>query len=151
MTAISSTASTSANAAPKHKSNISALSSQNVGGDAAPAPRGLIYQYRGVLWLLLAEFISSIMALLTRYLLTLDASKTGRHLHALNIISWRMPIGFATCLAMGWWNKVEDFPLGHKDLRPVLMLRGLGGFVAVTCLYCQFSSLSIPPCGSNRL
>ena len=27
-----------------------------------------------------------------------------------------------------WWAKVPDAPLGKKELRPILVLRGLGGF-----------------------
>jgi hypothetical protein len=91
----------------------------------------------GVMLLLLTEFISAVMAMMTRYLETREDART---LHPLHIISWRMPAAFVGCLMLGWWKKTPDFPLGRKGLRTLLCLRGLGGFLGVVGFYCELSS-----------
>jgi len=90
-------------------------------------------QLRGVMWLLLAEFIASVMALTTRYMESLP----NKTLHPMTVISWRMTISLVICLAVGYWNKTPHFPLGPKKLRPFLLLRGVGGFVGVVGFYCE--------------
>lgn len=40
-----------------------------------------------------------------------------------------------------WWTKVEHWPLGAREVRPLLVARGLGGFFGVLGLYCESFSL----------
>ncbi|KAI5849219.1 hypothetical protein BZA05DRAFT_475099 [Tricharina praecox] len=108
--------------------------------DNSEANGGVSDQLRGVMWLLLTELIASVNALITRYLETFP----GKNLHPFNIISWRMTIAFAVCLAIGWWKKVSHFPLGRRDLQPLLLLRGLGGFVGVVGFYSALVYLPLP-------
>jgi hypothetical protein len=84
------------------------------------------------MWLLLTEFIASIMVLMTRYL---EVQKDARPLHPMNIISWRMTAAFAECLLIGLRKKTPNFPLGRNDLHGLLFLRGLGGFVGIVDFY----------------
>ncbi|KAA8908369.1 hypothetical protein FN846DRAFT_1011185 [Sphaerosporella brunnea] len=98
-------------------------------------------RYWGVMWLLLTEFIASVMALMTRYL---EIQKEARPLHPMNIISWRMTAAFVVCLLIGWLKKVPHFPLGRRDLRGLLCLRGLGGFVGVVGFYHALEALPLP-------
>lgn len=67
--------------------------------------------------------------------------------HALQIIFVRMlATSILGCLYM-WYKKVPDFPLGRRDVRGLLVLRGLAGFTGLFCSYCkrnapfQFESL----------
>lgn len=57
--------------------------------------------------------------------------------HALQIIFVRM---FATALIGSfymWREKVPDFPLGPREVRGLLILRGMAGSVGLFGLYCQ--------------
>ena len=48
-----------------------------------------------------------------------------------------MFVRMAITLVLGtlymWWAKVEHFPLGSKDVRILLMVRGFGGFFGREC------------------
>lgn len=61
--------------------------------------------------------------------------------HALQIIFVRMlATAFLGSLYM-WYKKVPDFPLGRRDVRGLLVLRGLAGFTGLSGLYCKCSLL----------
>lgn len=47
---------------------------------------------------------------------------------------------FASCYM--WYRKIENFPLGMKEVRPLLVARGLGGFFGVFGMYCRCLSFS---------
>ena len=47
---------------------------------------------------------------------------------------------FASCYM--WYRKIEHFPLGMKEVRPLLVARGLGGFFGVFGVYCRCFSFS---------
>ena len=36
-----------------------------------------------------------------------------------------------------WWNKVEHFPFGAKEIQWILVARGVGGFFGVYGMYCE--------------
>jgi len=101
-----------------------------------------IHRNRGLLWLLLTEFLASIMGLAARYLQT--SLPNGNTYHPLQIISWRMTITFAACVLCGWWKKVPDSPWGRQDLRGILRARGAGGFLGVVGFYYALSALPLP-------
>jgi hypothetical protein len=50
-------------------------------------------------------------------------------------------IVFASCYM--WYRKIEHFPLGMKEVRPLLVARGLGGFFGVFGMYCRCLSFLI--------
>ncbi|KAI0887657.1 uncharacterized protein GGS22DRAFT_198835 [Annulohypoxylon maeteangense] len=85
----------------------------------------------GLFFVFLAQVFASLMAMATRLL------ETGfeKKFHALQIIFVRM---FATAVLGSlymWYKKVPDFPLGRRDIRGLLILRGLAGFTGLFCLY----------------
>ncbi|KAL7270548.1 hypothetical protein RUND412_006735 [Rhizina undulata] len=88
---------------------------------------------QGICLLLLAQFFASLMALTTRYLST--SLPNGVKFHALQILFVRMGITMVCCLVWMWWNGVEYAPFGRREVRPLLIARGLGGFVGVFGLY----------------
>jgi hypothetical protein len=87
----------------------------------------------GIFLLLGAQFFASVMALTTRYLAT--SLPGGHRFHALQVLFARMGITMITCFVWMWWNSVEHAPFGRKDIRWLLIARGLGGFVGVFGLY----------------
>lgn len=49
-----------------------------------------------------------------------------------------MSITFVLASLYMWRNKTEDFPFGKKEVRLILMARGLSGFFGVFGMYCMF-------------
>ena len=39
-----------------------------------------------------------------------------------------------------WYKKIEHFPWGMKEVRPLLVARGLTGFFGVFGMYCKYSA-----------
>ncbi|KAI5809333.1 hypothetical protein BZA77DRAFT_361778 [Pyronema omphalodes] len=107
-----------------------------------PSIRQRLSSYSGVLWMLLAEFIGSLNALIARVLET--SLPEGRRLHPLTLICWRMTLAFAGCLAWGYYKKVPHFPLGERKLQPLLQVRGIGGFIGVLGFYYALTGLPLP-------
>ncbi|KAI1094343.1 hypothetical protein F5B19DRAFT_490463 [Rostrohypoxylon terebratum] len=93
----------------------------------------------GLFFVFLAQVFASLMSMATRLL------ETGfeKKFHALQIIFVRMfATAFLGSLYM-WYKKVPDFPLGSRDIRGLLVLRGLAGFTGLFCLYYSLSYLDI--------
>lgn len=42
-----------------------------------------------------------------------------------------------------WYTDVPDFPFGKKEVRLVLVIRGLGGMVGVYGFYCTSGSFNV--------
>lgn len=80
---------------------------------------------RGVLLVAVSQLFGALMNLAAR-LLELDAG-----MHPFQILFARMSLTTVlSCLYM-WWNKVPHFPLGPKEVRGVLIVRGVTGFVRI--------------------
>lgn len=62
--------------------------------------------------------------------------------HALQVIFVRMIATAIIGSAYMLWKKVPGFPLGPREVRGLLLLRGLAGTAGLIGLYCQ--SLAIP-------
>ncbi|KAL4724329.1 hypothetical protein ACLX1H_008943 [Fusarium chlamydosporum] len=93
----------------------------------------------GLFYVLLAQLFASIMSMTTRLLETGFETK----FHALQIIFVRM---FATALIGSfymWREKVPDFPLGPREVRGLLILRGMAGSVGLFGLYYSLSYLDV--------
>ncbi|UZP36778.1 hypothetical protein NXS19_004594 [Fusarium pseudograminearum] len=93
----------------------------------------------GLFYVLLAQLFASIMSMTTRLLATGFETK----FHALQIIFVRM---LATALIGSfymWREKVPDFPLGPRNVRGLLVLRGMAGSVGLFGLYYSLSYLDV--------
>lgn len=96
--------------------------------------KSFIYKNRGVFLLLVAEFLSSSMGITTRYLET--SLPSGRKLHPFHIMWCRMSVTLLCSLVLGWYQGTQFFPFGRKEIRPLLILRSMGGFVGLSGFYC---------------
>jgi hypothetical protein len=108
----------------------------NIGGGSSKSPVpsrtwkekwGAIWQRnRGVALVLLSQFFGSLMSVATRLLEISDVN--GEAMSPFQILLARMSITSTCCLLYMWWAKVEDGPFGKKDVRHLLVIRGLCGF-----------------------
>lgn len=61
------------------------------------------------------------------------------------ILLVRMVITGVACSAYLWARRVPDFPLGHADVRHILLLRAFGGVLGAGGMYCKFSIFFLSP------
>ncbi|KAI2636576.1 hypothetical protein GGS26DRAFT_549635 [Hypomontagnella submonticulosa] len=93
----------------------------------------------GLFFVFMAQVFASLMTMTTRLL------ETGfeKKFHALQIIFVRMlATSVLGCLYM-WYKSVPDFPLGRRDVRGLLVLRGVAGYTGLFCSYYSLSYLNI--------
>ncbi|KAI1402860.1 hypothetical protein F4819DRAFT_507150 [Hypoxylon fuscum] len=101
--------------------------------------KGLYERNLGLFFVFMAQVFASLMIMTTRLLETGFETK----FHALQIIFVRMLATFILgCLYM-WYKKIPDFPLGKRDVRGLLVLRGMAGFSGLYCSYYSLSYLNI--------
>lgn len=105
--------------------------------------KDFVLAHTGLFMLLGAHFLASIQGLITRFLAI--SLPDGRRYHAFEVLFARMSITLIGCLAWMWWNSVEHAPFGRKDVRWLLVARGLGGLVGVYGLYSKHTNLPLPP------
>jgi drug/metabolite transporter (DMT)-like permease len=90
--------------------------------------------------MLLGQVFGTAMNVTTR-LLEVEGNK-GKGLHPFQILFARMGITFVLASGYMWWKKTPHFPLGLKEVRGLLVARGLGGFCGVFGMY--YSLLYLP-------
>lgn len=95
--------------------------------------KAFVLAHLGLFLLLGAQFLSSVQGLITRFLAI--SLPDGRKYHAFEVLFARMSITLIGCLAWMWWNSVEHAPFGRKDVRWLMIARGMGGLVGVYGLY----------------
>lgn len=71
--------------------------------------------------------------------------ETGeRPVHPFQILQIRLLITGISCMLYLWYRGTSDFPLGPKDVRPLLVVRAVGGVCGAIGFYCmRFSPDSI--------
>lgn len=94
---------------------------------------------KGLALVLLAQFFGILMNVTTR-LLEVEGNN-GKGMHPFQILFARMGITVVLSSWYMWWRKVEDFPFGKKEVRWLLVARGVFGFFGVFGLYCKYSLL----------
>ncbi|KAI0138736.1 hypothetical protein F4776DRAFT_663104 [Hypoxylon sp. NC0597] len=101
--------------------------------------RGFYERNIGLFFVFLAQVFASLMTMTTRLL------ETGfeKKFHALQIIFVRMLATAILGSLYMWYKKVPDFPLGRRDIRGLLVLRGLAGFTGLFCSYYSLAYLNI--------
>ncbi|KAF9764200.1 hypothetical protein IL306_002874 [Fusarium sp. DS 682] len=93
----------------------------------------------GLFYVLVAQLFASIMSMTTRLLETGFETK----FHALQIIFVRMLATASIGSLYMWFKKVPDFPLGPREVRGLLILRGFAGSSGLFGLYYSLSYLDI--------
>jgi hypothetical protein len=62
----------------------------------------------------------------------------GKGMHPFQVLFVRMGVTMILCCAYMWYAKVPYFPLGKKEVRKLLVVRGLSGFFGIFGIYCKF-------------
>jgi hypothetical protein len=62
----------------------------------------------------------------------------GEGMHPFQVLFVRMGLTMILCCAYMWYTKVPYFPLGKKEVRKFLVVRGLSGFFGIFGMYCKF-------------
>ncbi|KAG9623200.1 hypothetical protein KCV04_g12982, partial [Aureobasidium melanogenum] len=94
----------------------------------------------GLFYMLLAQVFGVMMNVTTR-LLEIEGNK-GKGLHPFQILFARMSITVLLSSLYMWYAKTPYFPLGHREVRWLLVARGLGGFWGVFGMY--YSLIYLP-------
>lgn len=94
----------------------------------------------GLLLVLASQFFGTLMNVATRMLEV--EGNGGRGYHPFQILFARMGITVVCSSWYMWYTKTMDFPLGAKEVRGLLVARGLMGFFGVFGMY--YSLLYLP-------
>jgi hypothetical protein len=86
---------------------------------------------RGVVLVAAAQLFGAVMNLAAR-LLELE----GEGMHPFQILFARMSLTAILCCLYMYFTKVQDFPLGAREVRGLLVLRGVSGFVSAPPRFC---------------
>ncbi|KAL9097254.1 MAG: hypothetical protein Q9165_000681 [Trypethelium subeluteriae] len=95
---------------------------------------------KGLVLMLFAQVFGVLMNVTTR-LLEIEGNE-GKGLHPFQILFARMFITLILSSSYMWYMKTPHFPLGLKEVRWLLVLRGIGGFFGVFGMY--YSLLYLP-------
>ena len=85
-----------------------------------------------------SQLFGSLMNVTTRFL-----ELEGDGMHPFQVLFARMSITFFCCCLYMWWRKVPDFPLGVKEVRGLLVARGLTGFFGIFGMYYSLQYLAV--------
>lgn len=118
------------------------------GAESAPPPppgfRGKLRKFwirnKGLAYMLLGQVFGTLMNVTTR-LLEVEGNK-GKGLHPFQILFARMGITFVLASSYMWYKQTLHFPFGMREVRWLLVARGLGGFCGVFGMY--YSLLYLP-------
>ncbi|KAL8831211.1 MAG: hypothetical protein Q9191_000992 [Dirinaria sp. TL-2023a] len=84
---------------------------------------------KGLILVILAQFFGALMGVTTRLLETNGAH--GRGMHPFQILFARTSITLLFSFMYLYWASVPHAPFGKREVRALLVARGLGGFVGV--------------------
>lgn len=88
---------------------------------------------QSMILVILSQAFGALMNVITR-VLELEGDDG---MHPFQILFVRMGLTSLFCFAWMWWTNVPDFPLGTKEVRPLLVARGLTGFFGIYGMYCR--------------
>jgi drug/metabolite transporter (DMT)-like permease len=94
----------------------------------------------GLFLVLISQFFGALMNVTTR-LLEMEGNN-GKGYHPFHILFARMGITVLCASVYMWYKKTEHFPFGMREVRPLLIARGLFGFFGVFGMY--YSLLYLP-------
>jgi hypothetical protein len=94
-------------------------------------------QNLGLILVLVAQLFGTLMNVTTR-MLEIEGND-GKGYHPFQILFARMGITVVCSSWYMWWAKTKDFPLGIKEVRWLLVARGLFGFFGVFGMYCKYT------------
>jgi drug/metabolite transporter (DMT)-like permease len=106
-------------------------------GRASAASRKFWQQNKHVMLVAISQFFGSLMNLTAR-LLELE----GEGMHPLQVLFARQSLTMVCCVAYMYWKGVKDFPFGAREVRYLLVLRGLAGFFGIYGMW--YSMMYLP-------
>jgi len=86
----------------------------------------------GLMLVFLAQLFATLMNVTTGLL---ESQGGGGGMHPFQILFARMSITVLCSLVYMWYKSTPDWPFGVKDVRWLLVFRGVGGFFGVFGLY----------------
>lgn len=98
----------------------------------------------GVLCMVVAQLFGCMMNITTR-ILEVEGNK-GKGIHPFQVLFARMGITLVIASAYMWWRKTPHFPLGLPEVRWLLVVRGIGGVLGVSGMYCKSCKLPYHSC-----
>lgn len=72
---------------------------------------------------------------------TLETAPGDETVNPFQILLVRMLITGTGCSLYLWYRNVPEFPLGPREVRPILTLRGIGGVLGAGGMYCKIVQL----------
>lgn len=93
-------------------------------------------KHRGVLLVATSQLFGALMNLAAR-LLELEAG-----LHPFQVLFARQALTMTAAILYMWWAKTPDFPFGAKEVRWLLLMRGICGFFGIYGMW--YSMLYLP-------
>lgn len=90
---------------------------------------------KGLALVLVAQIFGTLMNVTTR-LLEVEGNN-GKGMHPFQILFARMGITAVLSTWYMWWRNIDNFLLGKKEVRWLLVARGLFGFAGVFGMYCE--------------
>ncbi|KAF3034246.1 hypothetical protein E8E12_005169 [Didymella heteroderae] len=105
-----------------------------------PTLQATWYKNKGLFLVLISQFFGTLMNITTR-LLEIEGND-GKGYHPFHILFARMGITVLCASVYMWYKRTEHFPLGMKEVRSLLIARGLFGFFGVFGMY--YSLLYLP-------
>lgn len=61
----------------------------------------------------------------------------GEGMDPFQVLFARQGLTVFLCTAYMWWTRVEDFPLGKREVRGLLVVRSVTGFFGIFGMYCR--------------
>lgn len=89
----------------------------------------------GLILVLVSQLFGTLMNVTTRMLEV--EGNNGKGYHPFQILFARMGITAVCSSWYMWWARTKDFPFGVKEVRSLLVARGLFGFFGVFGMYCK--------------
>jgi hypothetical protein len=96
---------------------------------------------KGLALVMIAQVFGTLMNVTTR-LLEMEGNN-GQGYHPFQILFARMGITVICASLYMWRSKTEHFPFGMKEVRPLLIARGLSGFFGVFGMYCKLVDVTV--------
>lgn len=81
----------------------------------------------------------------------LDVESRRGPIDPFQILMIRMLITGIACSIYLWYRRVPEFPLGPRDVRPLLLFRAIGGVLGAGGMYCEIFPPVAPQIKSDEL
>ncbi|KAL2759867.1 hypothetical protein ACRALDRAFT_1060150 [Sodiomyces alcalophilus JCM 7366] len=91
---------------------------------------------RGVVMVALSQLFGALMNLAARVL------QVEEGMHPFQVLFARQSLTMLGAVVYMWWTKTPDFPFGPREVRGLLIARGVFGFFGIYCMW--YSMMSLP-------